>query len=548
MSRRRIPPSSRTLAATAAVVAPAANTALPAETADEKARREHAVALASAVTAAPGAEPSPSMKLAQTHAVADGNYTTKERRAADLAMDWGGQARNALSFVENAGWPGFPTLSLLSQLAEYRSMHETLADECVRCWGVVASSGDGDDDRCTQIEAELKRLNIRAAVRQMVVHDQAFGGAHAYIKIKDDDTTRALPLLLKPYSVRKGAFQGLRVVEPYWVTPNDYNSIDPTKENFYKPSSWWMIGTEVHATRLFTVVSRPVADMLKPAYSFRGISMTQLAIPYVDNWLRTRQSVSDTVKQFSVSGVLMDLQQSLLPGAGTSLDYRAQLLNLYRDNRNLLLLDKATEEFFQINTPLSGLDALQAQAQEQMGAVSHTPLVKLLGITPSGLNASSDGEIRVWYDYVHGYQGASLTPLMQVVLQLVQLSLFGQIDEDITWQWEKLHEATEVEQATMDRERMETDRGYIEAGVVSAEQVAQVLSADPTSRYSGIADPSLEAIPDDDIDAITDAILGIQAPVPEPAAPVAPAAPAEALGTAGLPAGAQSGIEHPLEA
>jgi len=154
----------------------------------------------------------------------------------------------------------------------------------------------------------------------------------------------------------------------------------------------------------------------------------------------------------------------------------------------------------------------------------------------------------VWYDYVHGYQGASLTPLMQVVLQLVQLSLFGQIDEDITWQWEKLHEATEVEQATMDRERMETDRGYIEAGVVNAEQVAQVLSADPTSRYSGIADPSLEAIPDDDIDAITDAILGIQAPVPEPAAPAVVAAPAGALGTAGLPAGAQSGIEHPLEA
>lgn len=543
MARSRLPPTRRT-PATKAAAATTAPSALPAETADEKTRRDRATALSSAVTQAPVAEPSPSLQLARAHAVDEANYTPKERRAASHAMDWAGQSRSALSFVENAGWPGFPTLSLLSQLAEYRSMHETLADECVRCWGVVASSGDGDDDRCTQIEAELKRLNIRAAVRQLVVHDQAFGGAHAYIKLKDDDGMRKLPLLLKPYSVRRGAFQGLRVVEPYWVTPNDYNSIDPTKENFYKPSSWWLIGTEVHATRLFTIVSRPVADMLKPAYSFRGISMTQLAIPYVDNWLRTRQSVSDTVKQFSVSGVLMDLQQSLLPGAGTSLDYRAQLLNLYRDNRNLLLLDKATEEFFQVNTPLSGLDALQAQAQEQMGAVSHTPLVKLLGITPSGLNASSDGEISVWYDYVHGYQGATLSPLMQVVLQLVQLSLFGVVDEDITWQWEKLHEATEVEQATMDREQMETDRGYIEAGVVTAEQVAQRLSSDPDSPYSGIADGNIDAIPDDDIASITEAILGIQPPVPEPAAPAAPAA----LGTAGLPPGAQSGVEHPLEA
>lgn len=523
-----------------------AREALPAVTADETARSQHAAGLTQAVTNAPReAEPSPSLLLAKTHNIDPREYTPKERRAAEHAMDWAGQSRSALTFIEDAGWPGFPTLALLGQLAEYRSMHETLADECVRCWGVVASTGDGDDDRCAQIETELKRLNIRAAVRQMVIHDQAFGGAHAYIKLRDDETKRDTPLMLKPYSVMKGSFQGLRVVEPYWVTPNDYNSIDPTKDNFYKPSSWWMIGTEVHATRLFTVISRPVADMLKPAYSFRGISMTQLAIPYVDNWLRTRQSVSDTVKQFSVSGVLLDLQQSLLPGAGTSLDMRAQLLNLYRDNRNLLLLDKATEEFFQVNTPLSGLDALQAQAQEQMGAVSHQPLVKLLGITPSGLNASSDGEIRVWYDHVHGYQDSSLTPLMQIVLQLVQLSLFGVVDPDITWQWEKLHEATELEAAEISRMKMETDRGYSEIGVLSPEQIAQRLSADPSSPYSGIAigPGDIKAIPDGDIGAVTEAILAIQ----PPGAVSAPPAPAD-LGTTGLPEGAQSGVEHPLAA
>lgn len=541
MARRRQPPSRRQSAAPAPVYG-----STPFMEHDTRTRQ---TALASALLAAPQDGRTPSVKLATAHRVEEKNYNPRERDAAEHAMDWLGQTRNALSFVEDAGFPGFPVLALLGQLAEYRTMHETLAEECVRCWGLVTSAGEADDDKVQQITAELGRLNVRAAVKLMVTHDQAFGGAHAYIKIKDDDEQRELPLLLKPYSVPIGAFQGLRVVEPYWVTPNDYNSIDPTKENFYKPSSWWLLGTMTHATRLFTLVSRPVADMLKPTYSFRGISMTQLAIPYVDNWLRTRQSVSDTVKQFSVSGVLTDLQQSLLPGAGTTLDYRAQLLNLYRDNRNLLLLDKATEEFFQINTPLSGLDALQAQAQEQMAAVSHTPLVKLLGITPSGLNASSEGELRVWYDYVHGYQEDSLTPLMIVVLKLIQLSLFGAVDEGVSWEWTELHEATEVEKSAIDKDQMETDRGYIEAGVVTPAQVAQRLSADPSSPYSGIAEGDIDAIPDDDIDSITEAILGIQAPVPEgPAASVAPATTPPTLGTAGLPAGAQAGIEHPLEA
>jgi hypothetical protein len=310
--------------------------------------------------------------------------------------------------------------------------------------------------------------------------------------------------------VRQGDFIGLRVVEPYWVTPNFYNSIDPTAADFYIPSSWWLLGIEVHATRLHTIVSRPVPDMLKPTYSFRGISMSQLAIPYVDNWLRTRQSVSDTVKQFSVSGVAMDLAQVLQPGAAVNLNQRAQLINAYRDNRNLLLLDKATEEFFQVNTPLSGLDALQAQGQEQMSAVSHIPLVKLLGLTPTGLNASSEGEIRVFYDYVRGYQSHALDRLVQDVLKLAQLNLFGAVDPGITWEWAPLHELTALEDADRRYKDAETATRYVEIGALNAQQIAEHLAADPTSGYSGLFDGTDAIEPaDDDIAGITQQILQI---------------------------------------
>ncbi|MGF6605041.1 hypothetical protein P3T23_009802, partial [Paraburkholderia sp. GAS448] len=39
--------------------------------------------------------------------------------------------------------------------------------------------------------------------------------------------------------------------------------------------------------------------MLKPAYAFGCLSLSQIAKPYVDNWLRTRQSVSDLLHSFS---------------------------------------------------------------------------------------------------------------------------------------------------------------------------------------------------------------------------------------------------------
>lgn len=459
---------------------------------------------------APVTPASLSLAAATAYDVDLADYRPKEREAAAMALDFNGQAGNALTFVEQTSFPGFPTLALLAQLAEYRSMHETLADECVRMWGKVKASGDASPETLQAIEEELKRIDLRAHVRQAVIHDQAFGGAHVFFSMKDDQTARDTPLVYRPYSVPKGSFVGLRVVEPYWVTPNYYNSIDPTTADFYIPSSWWLLGIEVHATRLQTIISRPVPDMLKPTYSFRGISMSQLAMPYVDNWLRTRQSVSDTVKQFSVSGVAMDLAQALQPGASVQLQQRAQLINAFRDNRNLLLLDKSTEEFFQVNTPLSGLDALQAQGQEQMSAVSHIPLVKLLGLTPTGLNASSEGEIRVFYDYVRGYQSHALDPLIKNVLKVVQLSLFGAVDDGITWEWAPLHELTALEDAERRNKDADADQKYVDMGALNAQQVAQRLANDPSSGYSGIFDGTDANEPaDDDIAGITQQILQI---------------------------------------
>ena len=417
-------------------------------------------------------------------------YTVRERDAATHAMDYSLGARDALTFVDSTSWPGFPTLALLAQLPEYRTMHETLADEAVRTWGQVTCTSDdaAAAAKLPKLMQALDRYGVRALVRTAVIHDQAFGGAHVFPQLRAaaDDLPCDAPLLMRPEFVAKDCLAGFAAIEPYWVTPNAYNATDPTKPNFYQPESWYMLAKQVHASRLFTVISRPVPDMLKAAYSFRGVSLSQLAMAYVDNWLRTRQSVSDTVKQFSITYLKADLSQMLQPGGTLSLMERAQLFNLYRDNRNLGLVDMNQEDLAQINTPLSGLDALQAQAQEQLAAVSHIPLVKLLGITPAGLNANSDGEIRVWYDYVAGYQAHNLSPLMRRILELVQLSEFGEIDPGLSWEWNPLYELTDLELADMRERNARTDLAYLEAGVISGEQVQERLAADPQSGYAGL--------------------------------------------------------------
>ncbi len=199
---------------------------------------------------------------------------------------------------------------------------------------------------------------------------------------------------------------------------------------------------------------------------------------------------------------MTDMSSVLQEGGGDPEDLfnRVDLFNALRDNRGLMTLNKDTEEFFQFNTPLSGLDALQAQSQEQMAAPCHTPLVKLLGITPTGLNASSDGEIKVYGDYIRAEQEANITDPLNIVLQIVQLDLFGGIDDSIGFEWEPLEEPSGKDLAEIRKSDADAAVAYIGAGVISPEEERERLAADANSGYNSL-DVSVLPEPPADPDA-----------------------------------------------
>src|SRR6266567_3166637 len=93
-----------------------------------------------------------------------------------------------------------------------------------------------------------------------------------------------------------------------------------------------------------------------------------------------------------------------------------------------MALNKETEEFENVSASLGTLDQLQAQTQEHMASVSRIPLVKLLGISPAGLNASSEGEIETFDDTINAGQEALIRPNLTRLLHFVQLNLWGAID------------------------------------------------------------------------------------------------------------------------
>lgn len=442
-----------------------------------------------------------------------------------IAMDGSPLGNFGADCFFGTGFIGYPRLAELAQISEYRSVSETTANEMTRQWIEIKSAGEEDNsETIRQIEECYERLNVRDVFRKAVETDGLFGRGQILVQIKDHDGKLANPLLLTEKTIAKGSLKALVNIEPMWTTPAPYNAVDPTLPDFYKPKAWYVMAQEIHASRLFTLISRPVPDMLKPAYNFGGVSMTQLMMPYVERWLRTVDSVSDLLHSFSLSGIKTDMS-AILGGSDdgdTNIILRAELYNRLRDNRGLMLLSKDEEEFFQFNTPLSGLDALLAQSQEQMAAPSHTPLVKLLGITPSGLNAGTEGEIAVYYDHIRAMQENLLRDPLDKLLKLVQLHLFGKVNDNITFDFVPLRQMSETELSTIRKSDTDRDIAYIQAGVVSAEEVRGRLAGEPGSGYNGIDVEDVPEMPDDGFsDGLNDGAeedVGGQAdPKPEPA-------------------------------
>lgn len=403
---------------------------------------------------------------------------------------------------------GYQYLAQLAQRPEYRKISERLATEMTRKWIKVQSRGNADKTSTIKvINDELERLHVREAFGENALQDGLMGRSHLYLDTGDTDDPAEMKVSIGSGSDKMSEGKvtpqkpllAVRPVEATWCYPADYESRNPLKAGWYKPESWWVMGKQVHASRLLTFIGRDVPDVLKPAYAFGGLPLTQMLYPYVNNWLGTRESVARLTRNFSKNGIKTNLQ-TVLSGQsdGQSVMTRADFYNALSDNRGLMMLDKDSEEFFQVNTPLSTLDALQAQALEQLGFVPSMPLVILLGSTPKGLNASSDGEMRAWSEWTNAYQQHLWGRQLKAVIDFIQLSKFGKVDPDIVYVFEPLMSLSAKEVAEMNKIKSETDTTYVDGGVLSTQEVRARVATDPDSGFSSIDVDDLPPEPADE--------------------------------------------------
>lgn len=425
---------------------------------------------------------------------------------------------HAISIMGMSAYPQFLGYGYLTGLAQnglIRAGCEMIADEMVEKGITLTTKGNNDPD--TDKQAKLDRLNelitkinLLPTLRKAVSISKYYGGSLVYMDFDGIDTASENllnPLILTKNELRGKKLRRLKVIEPYNLSPGQYNAADPLQEYYFKPRYWFVMGKAVDASRFLPPVQEnELPTILRPAYNFFGIPLAQIVLDAVAHFTECREAEARLLTKFSLTVFKTNLNEQLFSGGDwLQIDNRVNNFVQYRSNDGVMLIDKESEDIDIKSTSLAGVKDIVSQAMEIVAAYFNEPVTKMWGLTPLGFN-TGESDLNNHYDHIASQQEKQLRDQIEYVLKVLQVQEWGEIDNEITFTFNPLSEEKEESIATVNKIKAETQQIYISNGVISPDEGRECLKADPKSGFNNLNE---ESVPEEELSEEERELLGL---------------------------------------
>lgn len=353
--------------------------------------------------------------------------------------------------------------------------------------GKATGKKGGAADKIKVLNAAMEDFGLQALFNEAAQRCDFDGGCLIYVDTGERDEQALARELFLDAALLQGRIKRFTLVEAINLYPGPYNVTDPLAPDYFMPDSWLVLGKRIHKSRFLYFAPNQVNLLLRPAYNFFGIPAAQLALDYVAHFTKCREAAQRLLTKFSLTVFKSNVMSGLLSGGGTGdIDRRMQYLAQHRDNDSILLIDKEEEDVIKLETPLGGATEIVRQSLEFLAAIFRIPFVKFLGISPGGLNATGEADLRNFYDHVAGKQEKMLRPPLKQALKLLQIHLFGEIDPEIRFEFRPLTDEDENQKAQTRKLRADRDATYLDRQVLTRQEVRLRLSQDNGGEYAFI--------------------------------------------------------------
>lgn len=396
---------------------------------------------------------------------------------------------------------GYPYLAGLSQNGLIRAGVTTVADEMTKRWarlkriGKPANALDCEyanksttihDEKTTTLAAAMKDFGLQDIFNEAAQKCDFDGGCLVFIDTGVYSDAALAQELYLDAALLHGKIKRFTLVEAINLYPGFYNATNPLAPDYFSPDSWLVLGRRIHKSRFLYFAPNRVNMLLRPAYNFFGIPAAQLALDYIAHFTKTREAAQRLLTKFSLTVFKSDMSQIFSGASSEHMDRRLSYLAQKRDNDAILLIDKEREDITKLETPLTGTTEIVRQSLEFVAAIFRMPVVKLLGISPAGMNATGEYDDKNFLEHIAAKQQKILATPLKTALDLLQLHLFGYIDPTIEAEFLPLSDADAATQATTQKTKAEIAATLLTNAVITPTEERRRLATDPASAYAFI--------------------------------------------------------------
>lgn len=313
----------------------------------------------------------------------------------------------------------------------------TIPDDMIRKWYEI-NSGIAPDyiDELRKLE---RKTQLRKRLQMGMYWGRLYGGAVGVILIKGhEDLSQPLEI----GAIMPGAFLGLQILDRWsGVFPEGDLVKDPENPDFGLPEYYTMrddengqIMVRVHHSRVVRFIGRELPWLEQVTENYWGES----EIESVYNEVTKRDNVSGNIAALTFRANINYLEAEgldMLLGIGNSEMQRRfwntlQAQAIMESNFGTRVINKG-DQMHNVQYTFTGLADVYDRIMMDVAGAARTPVTKLFGRSPAGMNATGESDMQNYYDYIDGLRETMLRNVIERLLPVMAMSAWGMIPDDL---------------------------------------------------------------------------------------------------------------------
>lgn len=321
-------------------------------------------------------------------------------------------------------------------------------------------------DQIEKIEAEEKRLNLKAALIDARQKARLFGEAFVYFDLGDDASKP-----VNPKMVKQGGVRFLNVLDSSHITGGEIE-LDPMSPFFGWPKDYQIVGgasgsATIHPSRLIIFLgARVMTD-----HAVLGRKGESILVSMLDAIRQSDSAAANVASLIYEANVDVITMEGLMAYVGT-VDGERRITERYRiaatgKGINRMLILDGKEKYDRKNASFASLPELIDRFDQRASAVADIPMTRLFGRSPGGMNSTGDSDASNYFDRIKAEQEVEISPAMAIFDDCLINSALGAPDKDVHYSWAPLKQMSEKEKAEIFEKKANAARTIAGTGGMS---------------------------------------------------------------------------------